>query len=1274
MEFVEKLWIFDCEENGGKMDFRRAVVVTSDNLGDCGDGETTSPYMDVKNKVIENLKSKGWKNIQITWYQSLDNHFPLFLLFPFNLIVFYTSMASVSDKPTSTINIKNAVPLVLDLDQMNYDIWRELFEIHCLGFGVDDHLQPPPSSFMDHADKDKDKATAESAAAKASWIRTDSIVKSWMYGTLSTSLLHMIFKKQATAFDVWSTLEKVFRDNKASKVIQLDRELRNITIGNSSVTDYCNRIKSLADRLEHMDSKVPDTNLVAYMLNGLSPKFRYIAINIRHREPMPSFWDARSMLVCEEQQMIQDDQREGIHIHSDHSSSPSALAVDSNNNNHHHRGGFRGGRGGRNGRGGRGGGRTGGRQQQHQNNGGGSYTGGQRQQQQRPGGGTPWVFGWFQPNQQQQQAGLLPNPPGQPIQQVPSGQRQPPVQAQQPHQFFSPRQPPNGFPPQQAYFTPQSAPPQNTELTSLPEMFNTMSLNDPGQSEWFMDTGATSHLHSDAGILKSVSDNNSNFASSVLVGDGSSMPVTKMGHTTLPHTNPYRTLQLRNVLITPAVIKNLISVRRFVRENMCTIEFDSFGFSVKDFLTRQVLMRCDSSGDLYPVTTPTPQAFVIGPTLWHQRLGHPGHHVFKHLVSSRFISCSSDKDNTLCHACQTGKHVKLPFSSSNSRTTFPFELVHSDVWTSPVTSNSGIKYYVIFLDDFSHFVWVYPLRAKSDVFDKFVHFRSFVKNQFETDIKSFQCDNGGEYNNLKFHQLFDQNGILMRFSCPHTSQQNGKSERMLRTINNVIRTILFHARLPPDYWVEALHMAAHLLNILPTTTLENDIPYHKLYNKQPTYSHLRVFGCLCFPNIDAPHKLSPRSAPCVFLGYPTNHKGYRCLNLDTNKIVISRHVVFDETVFPFGSMTPNSPPSYSFLDHVDLPHPHTSPTHPPPTTEVVPPHEDTSAPAASSASASPSHSAGSASQTTHSSVSSPPASPLSAHQAPPDQQDPSSPSTPVFSSPSVSPPSAAAPSSPDVAPFPTQHPMVTRAKLGITKPIRKLNLHVDSSSPVPKTYLQAFKDPNWLNAMTDEFTALISNKTWVLVPRPPAANIINCIWLFKKKLHADGSLARYKARLVANGRSQRPGIDCDETFSPVVKPATIRTVLCLAVTHQWPIRQLDVKNAFLHGHLQETVYMHQPPGFRDSTKPDHVCLLQRSLYGLKQAPRAWFHRFAMFLTRIGFAHSKCDSSLFIYRQGSNMVYLLLYVDDIVLTGSSSQLLTHIISLLSTEFSMKHRVL
>ncbi|GJX41316.1 ribonuclease H-like domain-containing protein [Tanacetum coccineum] len=221
------------------------------------------------------------------------------------------------------------------------------------------------------------------------------------------------------------------------------------------------------------------------------------------------------------------------------------------------------------------------------------------------------------------------------------------------------------------------------------------------------------------------------------------------------------------------------------------------------------------------------------------------------------------------------------------------------------------------------------------------------------------------------------------------------------------------------------------------------------------------------------------------------------------------------------------------------------------------------------------------------------------------------------------------------------HPMVTRAKAGIFKPLERMNCHVTTTSPLPRSHVHALRDPNWKEAMLDEYNALITNGTWVLVPRPANVNVVRSMWLFKHKFNADGSLSRYKARLVANGHSQQQGIDCDETFSPVVKPATIRTVLSLAVSRDWPIHQLDVKNVFLHGHLSETVYMHQPPGFVDPNKPDYVCHLQ----------------------------SKTDSSLFVFHRGSDIAYLLLYVDDIILTTSSSAFLQRIIASLHSEFAM-----
>ncbi|GJW45909.1 ribonuclease H-like domain-containing protein [Tanacetum coccineum] len=157
---------------------------------------------------------------------------------------------------------------------------------------------------------------------------------------------------------------------------------------------------------------------------------------------------------------------------------------------------------------------------------------------------------------------------------------------------------------------------------------------------------------------------------------------------------------------------NMDTVRQFVHDNNCTVEFDAFGFSVKDFMTRRVLLRCDSKGDLYPVThpSPIPHAFLVSRHTWHQRLGYPGDEVLCRLVSSIFISCNKEKPLVFCHAFQLGKHV-------------------------------------------------YPLVNKSDVMSKFVLFRNYVRTQFKCEIKSFQCDHGGEFDNRRLDTIFAQNGI-----------------------------------------------------------------------------------------------------------------------------------------------------------------------------------------------------------------------------------------------------------------------------------------------------------------------------------------------------------------------------------------------------------------------------------------------------------------------------------------------------------------------------------
>ena len=222
------------------------------------------------------------------------------------------------------------------------------------------------------------------------------------------------------------------------------------------------------------------------------------------------------------------------------------------------------------------------------------------------------------------------------------------------------------------------------------------------------------------------------------------------------------------------------------------------------------------------------------------------------------------------------------------------------------TFNTSVQYYLVLLDDYTHFCWTYPLVHKSEVAAHITAFCNFVQTQSQLVVRSFQADNGKEFVNNALLTLFATRGIHLRLSCPYTSPQNGKAERVLRTLNNIIRTMLIHAHMPPPYWAEGLATATYLLNRRPSSAVRNVIPYSLLYNTTPDYSHLWVFGCLCYPNMTATtrHKLAPRSTACVFLGYPSSHKGYQCLDMSTKRIVISCHVVFDETCFPFGLYSP----------------------------------------------------------------------------------------------------------------------------------------------------------------------------------------------------------------------------------------------------------------------------------------------------------------------------------------------------------------------------------
>ena len=760
----------------------------------------------------------------------------------------------------------------------------------------------------------------------------------------------------------------------------------------------------------------------------------------------------------------------------------------------------------------------------------------------------------------------------------------------------------------------------------------------------------------------------------VYVGNGDSLHISHVGNSSI-HLGT-KSLSLNDILVVPQLKENLVSIAKLTKDNNCVFACFSWGYVIKDLATGVILLKGPVKDNLYPIPAHALSTslrkfscnnatFVAHTTkaapcsTWHRRLGHPGSKILQQLATDKLI-CTSDKFSSMmfCDACQAGKSKHLPFHLSSRISTRVLELVHCDIWgPSPTVTTSGYPYYIIFVDDYNRYCWLYPMRRRFDSLACFTNFKNMGENQFNQRLQLFQCDGAKELVEGIFRSFLDANGISLRVSCPHTSQQNGIAEQKHRHIREIGLSLLHQVLLPRHLWLEAFSTAVFLINRLPTPVLSGRSPYEALFGIRPDYSFLRTFGCSCYPFLGdyGQDKLTPKTRRCVFIGYSTIHKGYRCFDSSSGRIFISRHVVFNETKFPYGlssatptvvsqSITPTRLPLAVAFEPTLLSNSSSSTNHPDASTtasrvDLPSPTTQSSSPAA---------------------ILSPTTSNICAPLTQPATPPPASPPAPIISN---------------------KHPMITRAKAGICKP-RAL---CASNYPLPQCYValllssvprepSSFKaaslDSHWVSAMTDEYHALLDNQTWTLVPRTSSMNVVGCRWVYKIKERVDGSIERYKARLVAKGFNQEQGVDFTNTFSPVAKATTVRILLSIGLSRQWSIRQLDVKNAFLHGALAEEVYMSQPPGFIHSSFPDHVCKLHCSIYGLRQAPLVWFQSLSHALISLGFKSSQADNSLFTNHSSAGTVLLLVYVDDIIIIGSTDSLVNHFVHKLSQRFHMK----
>ncbi|KAK9061543.1 hypothetical protein SSX86_018725 [Deinandra increscens subsp. villosa] len=555
--------------------------------------------------------------------------------------------------PALTIsNIKTLIPITLDMNNDEYNLWSEVFQVHCKAYDVLDHILPSEAA---------GSSTEKTPEDQALWERLDNIVLQWIFGTITRDLLKTIMKNGRSAADAWSTLKKLFLDNQNQRAVYLQNKFANTRIDDfPDCAAYCQALKTLSDQLNDVGAKVDDHMLVLQLIAGLNEKYDGVAMLLQQSSPLPDFFSARSKLILEE-------------TRKKHQQPPSAAAFAAsagpagglaaapaggtnlgqpqpqmeqpqmrNNSGRHFFDNFN-----------RGGGRQfnnrGGRGRGGNNNNNNNYRGRPRNNR---GGynnsyATPWNAQSFGPWSYNNNFQAPPCP-------YPTMQMQP----RPAPQFRAPNSAGILGPAPQAYAMDGTHMP-----TYMPQGPNyTMTLN-PDQQQWVLDTGATHHMSNNSGIISTYVNNGKQ--NHIVVGNGRHIPISGTGNTTLKP--PFPPLKINNILVAPHLIKNLLSVRQLTTDNKISIEFDPFGFLVKDYLTQIPILRCDSSGDLYPLSTPSsrltsPATFAaLSQDLWHSRLGHPGSSILRVLNSRKLIDVGSFSDTESLHH-QVMSHLFAEFA------------------------------------------------------------------------------------------------------------------------------------------------------------------------------------------------------------------------------------------------------------------------------------------------------------------------------------------------------------------------------------------------------------------------------------------------------------------------------------------------------------------------------------------------------------------------------------------------------------------------------------
>ena len=751
--------------------------------------------------------------------------------------------------------------------------------------------------------------------------------------------------------------------------------------------------------------------------------------------------------------------------------------------------------------------------------------------------------------------------------------------------------------------------------------------------EWFIDSGASQHMC----CVREYFQGYKELASpeKVRLANDTMISGVGIGSVIWEDKELNETTTIKNVLFVPELSQNLISVKKITQAGY-KVEFSGTTCKVKSKDLQHIIVkgRIYPGGNLYQldgdVISNCAQASITknesNLSLWNRRLGHINKESLINMQSKEMVKGLAIKgtDNEVaCEGCLLGKQCRESFPKrSESRATDVLEIIHSDV-CGPMENVSigGSRYFLTFTDDFSRYTFAYFLKNKSEVPQYFKEFVTMAEKQTGKSVKVLRSDNGTEYTNNAMSSFLKDKGIVRQLTAPYTPQQNGVSERKNRTIVESARCMLHYAGLSYKFWAEAVNNAVYVLNATSTTSLNGKVPFEVFYGKKPSVSHYRTFGCDCYAFISKEKrtKWAPKSCKCYFLGYSSQTKGYRLFEPKTGKVIVSRDVKFNEN---------------SFSDRVQHGHEielEIEQEVPKDTAEKdVQKEKET---------------------TNETEQEEPIVEVVNERQQEVNENQEQ-----------------------DIRKSSRVRQQPERYGEWLEDDVLNEILYANSANTTePTTYKEAVESPEnekWKTAMQSEYDSLMKNETWKLVKLPENRDAIGSKWVFKIKRNADGSIDRYKARLVAQGYSQKEGIDFEETFSPVARFTSIRTILALANELNLEVHQMDVQTAFLHGKLSEEIYMEQPRGFEKAGSENLVCKLEKGLYGLKQASRCWFLTIDEFLQDNSYKQCDGDRCVYLKAVGDKFLILALYVDDVILATNSLQLLKSEKEKLMKRFAMK----